>query len=170
MSASGGRTEVVDERDVSKPIVRRKKVSGVSESTYQTRLDFGEGGTLVLDESPAAGGLGAGPSPLHAVVGALCGCERVTFERTSKDMGFAYERLEFEAEYTVDIRGRMGVRDVRPHFQTVRMQATVTTDEPEDRLREVVAETEARRPVYNLLSSAGVTLDTLWVRRSTETR
>lgn len=151
---------------MSKPIVHRKKLSAVSEETYQTHVDFAEYGTFLMDESPAAGGRGAGPSPLHTVVAALCGCERVTFERTSKDLDFAYDRIEFEAEYTGDIRGRMGVREVRPHFQTVRMQATVTTTESEDRLREVVTETEARCPVYNLLSDAGVKVETLWVRRA----
>ena len=157
-------TEIVDERDVSKPIVRRKKVSAVSRPGYQSQLDFGEYGTLVCDESVAGGGEGAGPSPLQVVLGALCACERVTFERTSRDLGFAYERLEFEAAYTIDIRGRMGVKDVRPHFQTVRLQATVVTEETAERLGEVVRETEARCPVYNLISDAGVKLETLWVR------
>lgn len=166
MANSESRTEVVDERDLSKPIVRRKKLSGVSAKTYQTRIDFGDYGTFLMDESPATGGDGAGPSPLHTVVAALCGCERVTFERTSQDMGFAYDHLEFEAEYTVDIRGRMGVREVRPHFQTVRMQATVVTHEAEELLRDVVAETERRCPVYNLIAGAGVKLETLWVRRA----
>lgn len=165
MSDHERRTQVVDEQDLSQPIVRRKKLSAVSEGTYQTRVDFVDYGTFLMDESPSTGGGGAGPSPLHTVVAALCGCERVTFERTSKDMDFTYERIEFEAEYTIDIRGRMGVREVKPHFQTVRMQATVSTAEPENRLREVVAETEARCPVYNLLSDAGVNVETLWVRR-----
>ena len=167
MTGTDSRTEVVDERDLSKPIIRRKKLSGVSHATYQTSIDFGDPGTFLMDESVATGGEDAGPSPLHTVVAALCGCERVTFERTSKDLGFSYDQIEFEAEYMVDIRGRMGVREVRPHFQTVRMQAIVTTAEPEDRLREVVAETEARCPVYNLLSSAGVKVETQWVRRAT---
>jgi len=70
--------------------------------------------------------------------------------------------------YTIDIRGRLGDRSVRPHFQTVRVQAKVDTEEPEARLRAVVEETEARCPVFNLLKDANVKLEMLWVRRQSE--
>jgi uncharacterized OsmC-like protein len=45
------------------------------------------------------------------------------------------------------------------------MQAMVTTSETEERLREVVEETERRCPVFNLLSDADVNVQTVWVRR-----
>lgn len=159
-------TDVVSEADLERPIIRRKKVHAVGEGTFRTRAECGEFGVVVMDETERNGGEGAGPSPLHTVLAAWCGCERVTFHRTAEDFGLAYDAVELEAEYTLDIRGRMGVRTVRPHFQTVRLQATVTTAESEERLAEVVAETEVRCPVYNLLSAAGVRVDTLWVRRS----
>jgi uncharacterized OsmC-like protein len=54
---------------------------------------------------------------------------------------------------------------VRPHFQTVRVQAIVVTNEPEERLREVVEETERRCPVFNLLTDANVNIEMTWVRR-----
>lgn len=158
-------TEVVDHQDLNEPIVRRKRLTARNDAGMRTRIDCGEFGTLITDEPVAHGGSGQGPSPLQTVLGALCGCESVTFRRTADEMGFDYDGIEFEAEFTIDIRGRMGVREVRPHFQTVRVQATVTTDEPEERLAEVVEETEARCPVYNLLSDAGVNLEMLWVRQ-----
>ena len=131
----------------------------------RTRLPAAED-TVVTDEPEAHGGTGEGPSPLQTVVGALCGCESVTFNRTAAELGFDYSAIDFEAEFTIDIRGRLGNREVRPHFQTVRVQAVVETEESEERLREVVDETEARCPVYNLLSDAGVKLETHWLRRS----
>lgn len=99
------------------------------------------------------------------MLGALCGCESVTFNRTAAEMGFSYEKIEFEAEYTIDIRGRMGVRGVVPHFQTIRVEAIVTTSESEERLAEVVEETETRCPVFNLVSDAGVKTEMRWIRR-----
>jgi uncharacterized OsmC-like protein len=83
-------------------------------------------------------------------------------------MGFSYDGIEFEAEFTIDIRGRLGVREVRPHFQTIRVQATVTTDESPDRLAAVVEETEARCPVYNLMVDASVNIEMLWVAKARE--
>ena len=59
----------------------------------------------------------------------------------------------------------MGREEVRPHFQTIRVQATVTTDESEERLIEMVEETERRCPVYNLVMDAGVKTEMLWIRR-----
>ena len=127
--------------------------------------DYGEYGQFATDEPIPHGGTGEGPSPLQAVLGALCGCESVTFNRTAADMGFSYAGIDFEAEFTIDIRGRMGMRSIRPHFQTVRVQATVETDETAERLSAVVEETEARCPVYNLMKDAGVNLEVLWVAK-----
>ncbi|HET9260746.1 MAG TPA: OsmC family protein [Acidimicrobiia bacterium] len=158
-------SEVVDHVDLSEPIVRRKKISVSNDGSMLAVHDYGEYGTFMTDEPVAHGGTGEGPSPLQAVLGALCGCESVTFHRTAREMGFEYEGITFDAEFTIDIRGRMGMRGVRQHFQTVRVQATVTTDETPERLSEVVAETEARCPVYNLISDAGVNLEVQWVRR-----
>lgn len=114
-------------------------------------------GRLVLDEPVAHGGTGEGPTPLQAVLAALCGCEAVTFNRTAADLGFRYDSLDFEAAFTIDVRGRQGDRSVRPHFQTVRVRAVVATEE-----------TEARCPVLNLLRDAHVDLQMEWVRDTDE--
>jgi hypothetical protein len=58
--------------------VRRKAVSAHNDATMRTIIDFGEAGRLTLDEPVPHGGSGQGPSPLQAVLGALCGCEAVT--------------------------------------------------------------------------------------------
>ncbi len=118
---------------------------------------------MTTDEPIAHGGTGEGPSPLQTVLGALCGCEAVTFSRTAADLDFEYAGIDFEAEFTIDIRGRLGNENVRPHFQTIRVQATVSSDESEERLAEVVEETERRCPVFNLVTDAGVKTEMLWI-------
>jgi uncharacterized OsmC-like protein len=159
-------THVTRLEDMPEPIVRRKRITVSSAGSMMALHDYGEYGQFVTDEPIAHGGTGEGPSPLQAVLGALCGCESVTFRRTSDDMDFSYESIDFEAEFTIDIRGRMGVREVRPHFQTIRVQATVTTNESPERLAAVVEETEARCPVYNLVKDAGVNVEMLWVAKT----
>lgn len=160
-------TQVISqgELDLSKPIIRKKSLTARNSATLRTEINCGEFGVLVTDEPVLHGGTGTAPSPLQTVLGALCGCESVTFCRTAKDMGFQYRGIEFEAMYTIDIRGRLGDRSVRPHFHTVRVQAMVDTEEPEDRLQQVIEETEVRCPVFNLLKDANVKLEMLWVRR-----
>lgn len=159
-------THVTTLEDMPDPIVRRKTIAVSNDGSMMAIHDYGEYGHFVTDEPVAHGGTGEGPSPLQAVLGALCGCEAVTFHRTSNDMDFSYESIEFEAEFTIDIRGRLGVREVRPHFQTIRVQATVVTAESPERLAAVVEETEARCPVYNLVKDAGVNAEMLWVAKA----
>ena len=100
------------------------------------------------------------------MLGALCGCEAVTFRRTAAELGLAYSALDFEAAFTIDIRGRQGNRSVRPHFQTVRVRAVVSTAEPLGKLAAVIEETEARCPLMNLLLDANVNLRIEWLRDS----
>lgn len=159
-------TKVVDQSAADAAFVRRKALTAHNDATMHTVVDTGEFGRFELDEPTAHGGGGNGPSPLQAVLGSLCGCEAVTFHRTAAEMGFVYDSLDFEAAFTIDIRGRQGDRSVRPHFQTVRVRAVVATEESEERLGAVVEETEARCPVFNLLRDARVDLQMEWVRDS----
>jgi uncharacterized OsmC-like protein len=158
-------TQIGSDRDSNEPLIRRKALSARNDGGLMTVIDTGEYGLLVTDEPEAHGGTGEGPSPLQTVVGALCGCESVTFNRTAAELGFAYRGIDFDAEFSIDIRGRLGNRDVRAHFQTVRVQAVVDTEESDERLREVVEETEARCPVFNLLRDAGVKVEMHWLAR-----
>lgn len=158
-------TEVSGSFDMTEPVVRRKALSAKNHGAMMTDIDFGQYGVFVTDEPIAHGGSGEGPSPLQTVLGALCGCESVTFHRTAAEMDFDYETIEFDAAFTIDIRGRLGRRGVRQHFQSVKLQAVVTTEESVERLSEVVAETEVRCPVFNLINDAGVNLEVSWVRR-----
>lgn len=149
---------------VPEDFLRRKTLTAQTQATMKTVIDYGEFGIGVTDEPAAHGGESAGPSPLQAVLGALCGCEAVTFRRTATEMNFEYDRLEFEAAFTIDIRGRMGDRAVRPHFQTVKVLISVVTSSSEEDLAAVIDETEARCPVMNLLIDAGVSVDVKWQR------
>lgn len=158
-------SRVVEEQDHSTPVVRRRRIAARNEATMRTVIEVDGTGTIVTDEPESSGGTNTGPTPLTTVLAALCGCESVTFNRTAAELGLAYEGIDFVADFTIDIRGRNGDRSVRPHFQTVRMEATVTTAASADELAAVVEETEARCPVFNLLNDASVKVETVWIRR-----
>jgi len=57
----------------------------------------------------------------------------------------------------------MGMRGVTQHFQTISVHATATTNEAEERFKDVIAETEVRFPVFNLMRDAKVNADFSWV-------
>jgi hypothetical protein len=67
-------------------------------------------------------------------------------------------------------RCRRGDRSVRPHFQTVRVRAVVSTAAPLGKLAAVIEETEARCPVLNLLLDAKIDLRIEWLRDTGGTR
>lgn len=148
--------------EIPEDFIRRKTLVAQNDATMLTNINYGEFGVAITDEPKAHGGQSAGPSPLQAVIGALCGCEGVTFRRTATEMNFQYSKLEFEAGFTIDIRGRMGDRTVRPHFQSVKLSVKVTTPQTPEELQAVIDETEARCPVMNLLQDANVKLDVQW--------
>lgn len=155
---------MTDETQPTEPTwLRRRTLRADNPATMRTVIDYGNHAT-VLDEPVSGGGSGEGPTPLQSVLGALCGCEAVTFRRTATEMNLDYESIRFDAAFTIDIRGRSGNRSVRPHFQNVRVRAIVATPAPFELLAAVIEETEARCPVMNLLLDAGVDLAIEWMR------
>ena len=157
---------VVDKRDSSKPMIRRKAFSASNDGSLATVVNFGDLGEFTFDEPVAHGGSDKGHTPLTGVLASLCGCKAVTLGRTAHEMGFEYEGIEFDAAFTIDIRGRSGIRGVVPHFQAVKVGARVRTQESEACLANIVEETEARCPVFNLIKDAGVRIEMIWLRDS----
>lgn len=137
--------------------VTARNESGVR--TVATTLD---GNSMVTDEPVSRGGTGTAPTPLETVIGALCGCSVVTFERAARQNDLAFAGVDFRATYSLDRRGLLGEARVRPYFNRVVVEAQVRTDAPESLLDMVVAVTEERCPVRNLLVDAGVELEIVW--------
>lgn len=145
------------------PKMIRKKLIARNDEGVRTVVTTRVGLTLATDEPVSNGGTGSAPTPLETVVGALCGCSAVTFARAASELGFDYVGIDFDASYTVDLRGLLGEADVRPHFRTVEVEARVHTPGPRERLQQVVEITERRCPVRNLLVDAGVSLCLTWL-------
>ncbi|MGH8994856.1 MAG: OsmC family protein [Acidimicrobiales bacterium] len=137
-------------------------LSASNGATPRTVVTTQSGLSLVTDEPVTRGGEGTAPTPLETVIGALLGCSSVTFERAAKELTFSYTGIDFDASYTLDLRGLLGEADVRPHFQAVAVEARVHTTEAHERLGEVVELTERRCPVRNLLADAGIELSMRW--------
>ncbi len=157
-------SNVVDKLDFTKPVVRRKIISASNDGSMATKINVEGFPDFTFDEPAQHGGSDLGPTPLTGVLSALCACKAVTFSRTAEEFGFNYSGIEFSASFTIDIRGRSGVRGVVPHFQSVKVEAQVATFHTVQDLERVVEETEVRCPVYNLVKDAGVRIETIWVR------
>lgn len=117
---------------------------------------------LVMDEGSQMGGKDAGPNPLQTTLSALASCENVTAHIAAKEMDFDLQGIEFEISGKFDPKGFMGDPNVRPYFQTVTVNAKVTTSESEERLKELQEKVEARCPVYTMMKAADVDLQDEW--------
>src|SRR5215217_5523183 len=89
---------------------------------------------LISDEPPSRGGQDRGQSPLELLLASLCACTNVTAGRMAEKLRFEYSGLEMCAEGELDTRGRRGLADVPVHYRAVRLQVTITTDEPDARV------------------------------------
>ncbi|MBK1874263.1 OsmC family protein [Marinobacter sp. 1-3A] len=119
---------------------------------------------VVMDEPKELGGDNQGPNPLEYLVASLNGCKGVMIPLIAKELKFEFSELSFDTKGSVDLRGLMGDPSVSTHFQNLRFQVTIKTDEPEERLQALQSAVADRCPVYNLLRDAGVSLQTQWVR------
>jgi len=133
-----------------------------NEAGARTVVTTRAGLSLVTDEPASRGGTGTAPTPLETVVGALCGCSAVTFERAARELELGYEAIDFDAAYRLDQRGLLGEAEVRPYFDAVKVEARVRTAAPMALFDQVVKVTEHRCPVRNLLVDAGVALVIDW--------
>ena len=140
----------------------RTTLRACNDEGVRTVVTTRDGQSLVTDEPVSRGGTGTAPTPLETVVGALCGCSAVTFERAARELGLDYEGIDFDAAYRLDRRGLLGEAEVRPYFEGVDVDARVRTTAPSELLAQVVEITEHRCPVRNLLVDAGVALTINW--------
>jgi uncharacterized OsmC-like protein len=116
---------------------RRRVLTARNDGGMRTVSETGEGLRLVTDEPAGRGGTGTAPTPLETVVGALCGCSGVTFAKAARELGFAYEGIDFEASFTLALRDLPEDPQAVLQFQTVRVEARVRTAEPAARLEQV---------------------------------
>jgi uncharacterized OsmC-like protein len=158
---------VVDAQDTAAALVKRAGLTATNYGAKSTTIDFGDAGTLVTDLPFEDGGTNGGPSPVLALVGALCGCEAGTFSRIATELGLTYRDLKFRGEFRMDARTRTGLANAATHVRTIRLEARVGTDNSLALLARVAAETERRCPISNLIRDAGVQLQTRWIREAT---
>ena len=155
---------VVDVADVDRSLIRRNRLTARNDAAKKTVIEFDDAGTMITDLSVEDGGTNAGPSPVLALVGSLVGCEAGTFKRTADELELTYNQLAFQGEFRMDARTRTGLANSATHIRTIRLEARVHTEANVADLERIVAETERRCPISNLIRDAGIDLQTRWIR------
>jgi uncharacterized OsmC-like protein len=113
------------------------------------------------DLGPGIGGENLAPSPTAYLLGALAGCG-VVFLRDTLAPEFDVEvaAIEATASCRADVAGLLGIEGTTPALEQIRLEVTVTSPSPTDRIEAMFAAWRARCPIYLALRDANdVTLD-----------
>lgn len=119
------------------------------------------GFSFLIDEPEKIGGGNQAPTPLEYVLGSFNGCLQVVIEVVAREIDFDYAGLEQSTVGWADRRALNG-EDVLPYYHSVENRIVFSSKETPERLSELKTVVLKRCPLYNLLKSAGVTLNLEW--------
>ncbi|MED4729459.1 OsmC family protein [Aneurinibacillus migulanus] len=136
--------------------------AGTWDSGVKTNISIRNFSSFIMDEPEVLGGTDTGPNPMEYVVAALNECKGVMIPLIAQELGFTFTGIEFETTGIIDTRGLMGEEGVSPHFQKIRFQVNIQTEESEEKIEQLKQEVERRCPVFNLFKDAGIKVDVRW--------
>lgn len=135
---------------------------GEWESGMRTRLQVRDFEPLYSDEPPSFGGQDSAPNPMELLLAALNGCLSVMVQVIAREKGIEVRGVRLHAEGDLDLRGAMGDPNVPAYFRSVRERVELVSSASPDQVRALQEEVQRRCPVYTLLKSAGVDVQSEW--------
>lgn len=147
----------------SGPVWMHLSAEGKWEGGMRTRLQVRDFDPIYSDEPPSFGGQDSAPNPMELLLAALNGCLTVMTQVIAREKGIEIQGITLHAEGDLDLRGAMGDPSVPPYFRTVRERVEVATSASPEQVRALQEEVQRRCPVYTLLKSAGVEVQSSWV-------
>lgn len=120
---------------------------------------------LMSGEPPALLGENQAPNPGEFLLHALAACVTTTTVIHAAARGIKIRELTSEIEGDVDLRGFLGLADVRPGFEGIRMKLRIDADCTPEQLDELMRFARGHSAVYDSIAHpVPVKLD--WVRAS----
>lgn len=96
-----------------------------------------------------------GPLPVELVLVALASCLTGGIGNIAAARGVRLESVESTIEGEMDIQGILGLSDeVRNGYRKIRIGFRIAGDAPEEKLRDIVRQSQARSAVYDILTNA----------------
>jgi len=147
------------ERNVKTIQLRPKIAQGTATTTVEVRenltCDVADGNwRLVGDLDAGSGGDHRGPDPGVFVRAGLGSCLAMGYVMWAARLGIALERVAVTVEADYDARGMYAADSVAPGWSALRYTATIVSDAPAERIRELVATADAHSPVLDDLQRA----------------
>ena len=92
---------------------------------------------FIISEPVHVGGQNCAPTPLEFLLSGAVGCYAAVFAFYAAKLGVSYQSFEAVARTDFDVRGHMIAGAPKSAFQGVTISISVTSDAPEDELREI---------------------------------
>ncbi|MBO1751404.1 OsmC family protein [Actinotalea sp. BY-33] len=109
--------------------------------------------TFVVDEPASLGGDDSATNPVEYALGALIGCQVVTYRFWATRLGIQLEDVQIEAVGDLDVRGFFGLEEgVRPGFGEIRLDVRLTGPESAERYAELHRAVDEHCPVLDLFT------------------
>jgi uncharacterized OsmC-like protein len=100
-----------------------------------------------------------GPTPVEFLLHALASCITAGIANIAAARGVRLTDVRSTVEGDMDLLGIFGLSsEVRNGYQRIRITLTIRGDAPDEKLREIVAQSRARSAVYDVLTN-GVPVD-----------
>ena len=109
--------------------------------------------TFKVDEPRSLGGGNVAANPMQYALAALGSCQAITYRVWAAQLGVELDSVTVRVEGDLDIRGLVGMDQVRPGFSAVRVEVSVTGPETRERYTELAAAVDAHCPVLDLFSN-----------------
>lgn len=106
------------------------------------------------DHPPVLCGVGNAPTPVEFLLHALSACIVAGIGNVAAARGIKLESVQSHIEGDIDLRGLLGISDeVRNGYQGVRLSFKIKGDADAATLRKIVAQSQARSAVYDVLTN-----------------
>ena len=106
------------------------------------------------DHPPVLCGKGNAPTPVEFLLHAIAGCITAGIGNIASARGVALESVECTVEGDLDAQGLLGLSDdVRNGYEALRLTYKIKGDADEATLRKIVAQSQARSAVYDVLTN-----------------
>ena len=104
------------------------------------------------DEPKELGGTDIAPNPVEFVLASLAACQEIALSAFAAYLGLKLESVNIKVNGSLDLRGFFAIDDgVAPGFESIEYETEIISNEPKEKIEQLVAIVESHCPVLDTL-------------------
>ena len=108
-----------------------------------------------VDEPPELGGKDSAANPVELVLAALGTCQEIMYAAYASVMDIKLESIDVDVRGYLDLKGLFGMEEGVPAgFNRIAFDTRISSDAPEEALKQLIDTVEKHCPVLDILSRA----------------